>query len=515
METFYASLKRNKYELRQKTAIKYGKHSVTYGELVEYAENIAAYWNNIGLNIGDKIVIISRKNIETVQLIVSSLMYGACYVPIDWRNPAKRIQKMIVDCQPKIIVGTSNDIDNLRPDDDFTTDARLLSFEELSEQSLKYQDITIDNILSVAHSNTGELPAYCLFTSGSTGTPKGVQISYTALEHFLLVMNERLEIDSKSVCLNTSPFFFDVSIADTVLPLYFGATVNITSDILSPPAVIQIIKSEEVTHFCAVSSILSLIGKELSEHDQITSLRTIMSGAEILDPATISRIFKASPQVKIINGYGPTEATCVCLAKQFTHSNINEETNEFSIGRPLRGMMAALLNDKGISHTGIDAGELLITGPQLMLGYLNDEETTSKKLWTDGEQQFYRTGDYCRRDENNEYYFIGRIDDEVKVAGYRFHLNEVTKCLKLCHGVDDVAVVVLSDDTRKTLVAVLVIKEVTDSDVLSAVKIQVSKMLPSYMIPTQWNLLQALPRTATGKINKTELISMLEKSVSQ
>ncbi len=509
-ETFSNALQRNALSQPDRIAIKYGSRSRSYFDLYSIAVYYRDAWAEMGIGPGDKVAILARKGIESVQAMVSTMLLGACYVPIDWRNPGERISKIMSDCKPKLLIGKKTDIKALQLSGQLSPRQEILVFEDMVNNS--GMENTAERILRELNDEVvADNPAYCLYTSGSTGDPKGVLISCHAFHHFVDKMNQWLNVNTSSSCLNTSPFFFDVSIADSMLPLYYGATVHITGDIFSPPAVMQLIRTERVTHFCAVSSLLTLIASEIKEGEILSDLNTIMSGAEVLDPDSINTILKAAPQAKIINGYGPTEATCVCIAKSFNSEDARKGFSEFAIGLPLQGMRAELLNADGKLVVGAGDGELLVSGPQLMLGYLNDDITTGMKIWEHEGKRFYRTGDNCRRDEGGIYYFLGRLDDEVKVSGYRFHLNEVRACLKSCDAIKDVAVLVMTEEEKKKLAAVLVPKLPADESLLKKVEEHAKRLLPSYMIPTKWSVLSILPRTATGKISKTQLLEEIVK----
>lgn len=490
-------------------AVRYGNYSQTYEQLNHVIQALAVSWSSKGIVQGSRIAILARKNIATVQAMVTSLGMGSCHIPIDWRNPPERLGIILNDCRPEILVGSKADIDKLRSTGHLPDGIDLVSFEDMAsdiEQNLVNDEL---NILSRVPAS--DSPAYCLYTSGSTGDPKGVLISYGAFYHFCRSMNEWLEIDNESSCLNTSPFFFDVSVADTLLPLVKGATVHLTGDIFSPPAVIELIKSERITNFCAVSSLISLIANELNDTDSLPTLKTIMSGAEILRPEAIQTIFKVAPQINIINGYGPTESTCVCLARMFSLNDYNKGFKEFPIGIPLLGLSAELILNDGTVLDGVAEGELVVSGPQLMLGYLDDIEITNAKIIYLNGIRYYRTGDNCRRDEDNEYYFQGRIDDEVKISGYRFHLNEVLSSLHSCDLISDAAVLTINTATGKNLSAVLVSQDKNESEVTKQVEAHLRKKLPSYMIPTDWKFVTTLPRTSAGKIDKKSLTTEMSR----
>ena len=490
MSNVHSSILKHALKHPQKLAVKDSEVSFTFSELDRFSSEIANYLIEKKVEPRDCVsVLVQNKSANILPLLLGILKSGAYYLPIDPKNPEDRVLSILADASPKILIANE--------DSNLCGSWNNLSYEFIL--NLRYREQSNSEI-SLPFVNPEEI-AYCLYTSGTTGKPKGSLIQHKSVLSFFSDMNQILNITSNSSCMNTSPFYFDVSIADTFLPLSEGASVYITDKFLSPPLIMTILQKEKITHFCAVSSILSLLSLCVGMLSECY-LEKIMSGAEILDVKAINKWIDKVPNIEIINGYGPTEATCVCVAYTIKKSNVDLFAS-FPIGKPLKNVQAELIDNDG-NVVDIGKGELVIGGDQIMKEYWNRPNENKKVFIILNKQRFYKTGDICSRDQNKLFHFIGRKDEEVKFRGYRINLNEILITIQSNSQVSEVLVSVLKNEENNEIVCAVVPKDRSQFDLISLNHF-LSKQLPEYMIPSKYLIFDAFPKLGSGKINKKSI----------
>ena len=296
----------------------------------------------------------------------------------------------------------------------------------------------------------------------------------------------------------------DVSVVDTWYPLTLGAHVHLSPAVLLPGGVLGTIQRERVTHMAAVGSTLSLLaqrGRGLAAYD-LSSLRRIMTGAEVLNPATVATWLAAAPRAIVVNGYGPTEATCLVLAHEIDAAHADPDA-VVPIGRELPGTTVRFLLDESGAVAPSGPGEILIAGPQVMTGYHGRADLDSVAFLHVGDRRYYRTGDFGRRDGQGVVWFDGRRDEQVKIGGHRVDLGEVRATLESHPGVVS-ALVWPEEDSRgkEILIASVEIRgdastTTTDESLLGRCR----ERLPAHMVPSWITVQAAFPRLSSGKVD--------------
>ncbi|WNO10697.1 amino acid adenylation domain-containing protein [Teredinibacter sp. KSP-S5-2] len=468
-------------------AVDDGTTSFTYQELSTRAQNYANKLTSLGIGTGDRVIILLPKSTEAVSAILGTLLVGATYIPVDTGSPRKRLHNIVDDSEAKAVIVNQQ------------TGGWFDEIEEVYAEQLPLTPTPFSLTDSFDHNQD----AYVLYTSGSTGVPNGVRISYHAMHHFFAAVNCHMGISRHSRCMNTSALYFDVSIADLMLPLYQGASVWLGPNIPLPFRFIDIISKQRITHFCAVGSTLTMLSN-LPGFDQHNwdHIRCIMTGAEVLNPSTIATWLNNCPSAHVINGYGPTEATCVCTVYEIHHDNVDQHTS-FPIGIPLPDIEIYLDPHEATDGTG----ELCVTGPQIMNGYLNRPLLNRERLFEKDGKPFYRTGDKVSYDTTGNLLFIGRIDDQVKVNGYRIHLGEVAEPFRSANGVQEAIALSLKHPRLGECLAV-VVQPGTDMAPLEQLKNECNESLPGYMRPALIAQMSSLPLSASGKVNVKKVRAM-------
>lgn len=503
-----------------KIAISDGTRRLTYAALEELSTRLARVLHARGVRLEDRVAIVAEKECALVAGILGIAKSGAAYVPLDPASPPARLRVLVEDTAPVALLGPASFLAQLA--ESVPAGTPLLSFEEIREAiggAAFPSEPPSDAELALPEVLPGAL-CFVMYTSGSTGRPKGVQIEHGPVIAFIDAHNEKLGVEASSRCMNTSPFHFDVSIMDTFLPLSVGATVHLTGVLPIRSALLGLLERERITHFCAVSSVLTLMtgdGRPLEVRD-LSALRVVHFGGELCDVRVIEKWRKAIPGLTMINGYGPTETTVVCVTHTIQPGDPTP-VSFYPIGVPHRGTELLLLDEAGrkIEEAG-EKGELYIGGNLLMRGYLARPEEDLARLVTIDGARYYKTGDLCYRDAAGAYHFGGREDDEVKVSGYRIHLSEVRGALLGLSAVVEGVVGPLerSGDSRNALAAVVALDRPPAIDDVRALQEQLRAQLPAYMVPKYILACEtSLPRLPSGKTDSGRAMQLLGEAVKR
>jgi len=345
-----------------------GRLGLTFAELERRATTLAAWLAGQGVGPGDRVAILAEKSALVPVLAVAIWKCGAVYVPLDGTAPVPRLRGLLGRLDPRVVLA----LDDREP---------------VAESGRWVGRTELDDILSGPAREWPTVPhgpdatAYIIFTSGSTGEPKGVEITVANLVAYFGNHNEVLRFTPESRVFSLSPFHFDVSIEDTLLPLSLGAFVHQFRGMHAGAVMRAVITRERITHLIAVSTLLTMItegGKHVTR-ENFPRLEMVMTGAEVCDPGVINVWKDGLPEVRVINVYGPTEATIVCVAHEIERVD-PERVASYPIGRPLRGVVARIMDDGTEVHEPDRVGELWIGGEQVMRGYYGQPEETARRV---------------------------------------------------------------------------------------------------------------------------------------
>ena len=481
--------------------------SLTYAELDARVRGIARGLVEHGVAPGDRVAFIGHKTTTSVAALLGIMRAGAAYIPLDPRAPLTRLVHLVADAScPVVLTSAGHDATFAQQVTADTTTVPVNATTLHGSESAALPERIDDDAV-----------ALCLYTSGSTGHPKAAQLTHRSVEAFL---NGYSQLDGARVtagarCLNVAAFHFDASLSDLLLPLRSGAVVHLGPPLPVPEAVLGIVAAERITHMSAVGSTMTLLADhsdDFAGHD-ISSLRGVFSGAEILNPRTIQRWLAKAPDLTVINSFGPTETTCAVICHPIGEREPGR-TEHYPIGKPLQGTTIRFRDEDGtLSEDG--PGEILIAGPQVMKGYLNRPEEEARAFLIADGITFYRTGDWGSRQPDGVILFDGRRDDEVKVRGHRVNLNEVTRTLELHSEVGRAFAVALHDEEHGTVLACAVTPPRADrhsaddttatrlsplsGDLERILRKHLAEQLPAHMIPETFHALPGLPVLSSGK----------------
>ncbi len=457
-----------------------------YRQLEERSNQLAHYLRAQGVGAETLVPICIERSLEMLVGILGILKAGGAYVPIDPDYPKDRIGYMLDDTGATLVVSSSGCI-ALLPED-----VRCIALD--SHRSLiDSQPVGPVDSRPVA----GQL-AYVIYTSGSMGRPKGVLLEHGGLENLALAQAGFLALKPGDKTMQFASIGFDASVWEIFATLITGGAlvIPIKEDILLTERLIEMINREKIFVATLPPSYLEVLS------DQELHIGTIISAGEALTYELASRI--RAKGIRLINAYGPTEST-VCAT--MTDDPV-QQTGSVTIGKPISNIQLYITDERTALVPIGNPGELLIAGAGLARGYLNQPELTAEKFIADpfstvAGGRLYRSGDLCRwlADGNIEY--LGRIDDQVKVRGYRVELGEIASVLEQHPLVRQAVVLARAEDTgNKRLVAYIVVRGELDRE---AILDHLKSRVPDYMVPSQLVGLGALPLTANGKIDRKAL----------
>jgi D-alanine--poly(phosphoribitol) ligase subunit 1 len=456
-----------------------------------------------GVRPGDRIVVLADKRPTIVVTAYAIWKAGGVYVPVDAKSPALRLRQIVGSIQPRLLVASERALGELGESFECVP---AMTFEQIDQGGGQLTSASLPVVSEGA-------PAVIIHTSGSTGIPKGAVLTHSSVVTYLHNHNEYLRFGVGSVGINNSPFHFDVSIQDTFLPLYFGASIVFHRDVFLSSVMIELILRNRVTHLIAVSSVLDLISRDARRFAELarSSVQVMVTGGEVCPPGLINRWLDTVPGLRVLYGYGPTECNSLCMTSEIVSPEVGR-TAPYPIGVPFRGMKAALFDESGnIISQADEPGVLGISGAQVMTGYWNDPEMTARVLREVDGDVYYISGDYCVRDSRGVFCFVGRTDSEVKIRGRRINLNEVRNALMSPAGVGHVAVGTVETQGELRIAAFVTADAgaTTREDLRGAAACR----LLDYMRPFYIALAEAAPRTASGKVNDKLALEILRQAI--
>ncbi|UCH93138.1 MAG: amino acid adenylation domain-containing protein, partial [Candidatus Aminicenantes bacterium] len=479
-------------------ALIFGVKELTYRELNKNSDSLAYLLREKGVGPGTIVGMMVERSAEMIIGILGILKSGGAYLPIDTEFPGERIEWMLKDSGASILV-TTRDISN------------QINFEK----EAIYLSDPINCVPTLPHLHLSPAPATCLayiiYTSGSTGKPKGVLIEHFAAVNLVFSQMNRFGISTKDRVLQFSSICFDASVEQIFIALFSGAVLVLIdkNTLLEAGKFETFIASRSITHLHAVPSFLS--NMELTGHYQ---LKRILSGGDVC-PAALAK--KWSKYCDFYNRYGPTETTVTSI--EMLVKDVDETSSGLPIGRPINNTFVYLF-DKWMKLVPLGAiGELYIGGEGVARGYLNRPELTAEKfveLEVDEDiyhrsvrshksHIIYKTGDLARWLPDGNMEFFGRIDHQVKIRGFRIEPGEIENQLLNYKEVKEAVVTVKKDKTGNRFLCAYIVSRSIPGVKISRLKDYLKQKLPGYMIPPYFVMLEKIPLTLTGKIDRKSL----------
>ena len=487
-----------------RVALVYEEQQLSYAELNRRANQLAHSLRELGVGAEAKVGVMMERSAEMVIALLGILKAGGAYVPLDPTYPAERLSFMLADADVAVLL-TQQRLRATLPE----CQAKVICLDTDWSETIDLHSSENPFTQTAAHH-----PAYVIYTSGSTGQPKGVINTHDGICNRLLWMQQTYQLTETDCVLQKTPFSFDVSVWEFFWPLMTGARL-----VMARPGghqdsayLVKLIAEQQITTLHFVPSMLQVFLEEKGL-DQCQSLRRVMSSGEALSHTLQERFFEQL-KAELHNLYGPTEAAVDVTYWACERDSVRRVV---PIGRPIANTQTYVLDERmQVVQVGV-AGELYLAGAGLARGYLKRADLTAEKFIpnpfsTEAGTRMYRTGDLARYLPDGNIEYLGRIDYQVKVRGFRIELSEIEQVLAEHAAVRDCIVMAHEDASGdKRLVAYLVVdreQEPTASELRS----YVGERLPDYMVPRSMVLLERMPLTSNGKVDRRALPALAHAS---
>lgn len=469
-----------------------------WSELDSLSDRLASYLVR-NLKTKTPIIVYGHKDPMMLVCFLACVKAGRAYCPVDINVPLSRTEAIISEVNPEIILTTEQlDINNVL----------IKSIDDIRDIISK-NDVCIDERNYVSADDV----FYIIFTSGSTGIPKGVQITRDCLDNFIrwaVGLGNGVDDTKNHIFLNQAPFSFDLSVMDLYLCLYTGGTLwALSKEVQTDMKMLyESLKNSDANVWVSTPSFIDLCLAEPSFSDKMLPFLTdFLFCGEVLTNKTVDRLRIKFPVAKIVNTYGPTESTCA-ITEVVVTEELNQKCNPLPVGKPKSGTWIRIVDDIGNLAAEGESGEIIIVGDSVSVGYLNSDEKNKKSFGITQEDsrdyRFYRTGDKGYLLDGMLYY-EGRIDNQVKLHGYRIELEDIeSNLLKVPNIVQAVVLPKFRDGKVTSLVAGVVSDKIIadEKEAEQEIRKALKENLPEYMIPKKVKFISSIPRTNNGKVDR-------------
>lgn len=503
---------------------------LSYAELDRRAGQLAGYLHSLDLEREDIVALLLERSADMIVAVLGALKAGVAFLPIDPSTPPERIGFMLADAGTRAVLTQGQVLETYGHKPDIgpviCLDTDWAEIKQSPTLPVKPDDATLHSL------------AYVIYTSGSTGLPKGVMIEQGELAAHLRVVADRFGLTSNDRVLQFSAYTFDQGLEQILATLISGGTLVVRGPEIWPPAdFLRILHEYNLTVINLPPAYWEQVLQtwvQADVHDMDSSLRTVISGGDVLTPQCL-RLWQETRarHVRLLNAYGPTEATITATTFDVPADWFRQSTRPVPIGSPLPGRCAFIVDPHGNPVPAGVPGELLLGGIGLSRGYLRRPDLTAERFvpnpFTNRELQIvdcesgdapttirnpkseirnavrlYRTGDLARWRTDGLIEFLGRVDRQVKVRGFRVELGEIEAVLHQHPAIRQAAVVLHGPENDRRIIAYLAV----DRDARPApgeLRTFMAQKLPSYMVPSAFVALDTLPVTGSGKIDRLRL----------
>ncbi len=479
-----------------------GGATITYAELEERAGRLAAFLARRGVAPGARVALFLERSAELVVALLAVVKAGAAYVPLDPTYPRERLAFLVADCGAAVVVTEERLLERLPREGGPERLGRIVVLDReraaiAAEEPAAGGGETVD----------AGSPIYVVYTSGSTGRPKGVVVPHRAVVR-LFFATDYLSLGPADRVAQTSNASFDVFTFDVWGTLLAGGTlVGMARDaMLSPRRMAEELRARRVSALFLTSALFHQIAAAVP--DAFATVTHLLVGGEPVDPGAARRVLAAGPPARLLDAYGPAEATT--FSSWHRIREVPAGATSIPIGRPVANTRLHVLDERlRPVPIGVE-GELFVAGEGLALGYLDRPELTAERFLASPHlpgERLYRTGDRARRLADGNLDFRGRLDHQVKLRGFRIELGEVETALAELPGVGEAAVL-LRDDLPEGRGLVAYLAGSAGMATAAALREALKERLPEPLVPARFVALPALPLTGNGKVDRRALAAL-------
>jgi amino acid adenylation domain-containing protein len=491
------------------TALEFGACRLSYGELNEHANRLAQRLRKLGVGRGDPVAVYMERSARLLVTLLGILKSGGAYVPLDASYPTQMLEYMLEDIGADVVItqGSMRDVLPSLAEDDARTVLELDErFSQVREESSANPEVV----------NEPSDLAYVIHTSGSTGRPKGVCVEHEAISRLVLGTNY-VDIGPGACIAQLSNSSFDAATFEIWGAWLNGARlVGYTKEqVLASRSFATSLVEDGVSTMFLTTALFNQLARE--EPGIYGTLDSVLFGGEACDPSVVRSILEKDPPRRLLHVYGPTETTTYCTWHEV--KSVEENALTVPIGYPLAGMRGYVLDEQRRPVPIGIPGELYIGGSGLARGYWKRPELTEERFVKDpfveeAGARMYRTGDRVRRRADGTIEFMGRCDDQVKIRGFRIEPDEVATVLREHELVREAAVVVREDEPGEKRLAGYVVAAadaldeegmLVDGQLVRPLLDYMKGRLPEYMVPSALMVLERIPLTANGKVDRRAL----------
>jgi D-alanine--poly(phosphoribitol) ligase subunit 1 len=492
-------------ERPDETALWFGEkeEAFSFGALNARANRAARWLLDRGVEAADVVCLSGVKSPQTFALMIGCLKIGAIYSILDPDTPPERLRRILSTCLPKLLLAEP---DFLRAHEAVAAEQKVAAFEKADAADLDGADLAETRLV------TGEQAAYIMFTSGSTGVPKGAVMTHANVLNLIEWARETYAIVPEDRLTNVNPLYFDNSVFDFYASLFNGARLVPFSraETRDPRALVDKVDGGGCTLWFSVPSLLIFLQTmKATDGVRLRSVRRFVFGGEGYPKAKLQKLYEAyAPASAFFNVYGPTECTCICSSYEIGAADFEDIQGLPPLGDIAPNFSCLILGEDGRAVVPGEKGELCLLGPNVGKGYYNDPERTASSFVQNPlnpcyREIMYRTGDLVSLSPaDGKLHIQGRRDNQIKHMGYRIELEEIESALHRLDYVAEAAALHTDAGGHSRIVAIVAMEQPLAAD---AIRNDLKRLIPDYMIPSVFHRENVLPKNANGKVDRRRL----------
>lgn len=490
-----------------RTAVQSDEGSLTYGELNDRAERMAAALRDKGVSVETIVPIAAQRSLSMMIAIMAVLKAGGAYLPIDPEHPPDRIRGILEDSGARLLLAGAKWIHTLPAFQGESLNLDALADAAATELPISEEETSLSPQAGPEHL------AYVIYTSGSTGKPKGVMVEHRAVINRLNWMQTAYPLNERDVIMQKTPITFDVSVWELFWWSFAGASLYLLEPggEKEPSVMLRTIEEQAVTMMHFVPSMLGVFlpyAADSSRRSKLCSLRYVFTSGEALKPAHVSSFYnlmeRDGGESLLINLYGPTEAT----VDVSYYDCQDDQAGMIPIGKPIHNMRLYIVDEQMRPQPIGVSGELCIAGVGLARGYHNRPDITEQSFipnpFAAGEK-LYRTGDRARWQPDGNIEYLGRFDHQIKLRGLRIECGEIEYVLLKQAGVLDAVVTMVRDHAGDPAICAYLVTANGEAPEEASLRAALKELLPEYMIPSYVVAMEAFPLSPSGKTDRSNL----------